>query len=718
MLFPSSPEDIRTCHVFAVANYPETLVADENDLSGTSQTELESITVLTDFVSPQNHRQTSFLMSGEVDLTLRGRAQVVAAIGTVQLSRFAAKLTVGVDVTEEVKVKIGTDDYGNDKFERWHPMLAGMEIYLVNGVSDVTLGGEKTEDPTYFSYRNNSMHFAYTDLQDQLHYYFEKDGNYYQTYPAYMYPQHWEYGSTESPRKEPFLKLVVPWVRDADPANGIASTQKQFYYKIVIPDDVREGSRRSFVRNNWYHINIKVSILGAETDEAMVTINSGWCYIVYWQDKDVVIKNAEIGNARYLSVDKTSYEFRNISTPVNLAYTSSHPVVIKDLRVTRPYYGEKTSGETLGGTVRKAGKKDIYDEGQYYLEYNESQQLERNGGNPWLTDTGTAIVFQHTLNNDYTDTYFDYSPYRVSFTLRHADRPDDSAYEKSVTVFQYPAVYIQTKKNSDNTVKSTGLEKPNNFTSEYWGYVYIDGAQHFRSEYDAKANAYVEQGYTWNLEDGGTVRRIPEMQDLQWRVINYTGGSRDIFRIDVTVLPENSDFVIGDPRSDEVDNLDPHRTDGVPTPFCTAPAIEGGERSLTWYYPTDDSDRTSNLMSPSFRIASKFGGIEYYNGTPMAEARYRCASYQEDGYPAGRWRLPTRGEIRFVAMLSANKAFTFLFSRGANYWSANGAIHVDDYDVSDIKVNDALARCVYDTWYWGDDQLEDRTTFTWGDKQR
>ncbi len=741
LIFPSQ-EDIRNCTVFAVVNYPGTMVnhttvngKDVADLSGTSLPELEELVVTSDFVSPANHRQTSFLMSGSTDLTLRGRSVAVTAAGTIDLQRYACKLTVGVDVADEVE--IGT--------EKWQPMIHNMEIYLVNGVCDVNLGGEKTTDPTYFSYKNNPLPFAYMDLQDQVHSYFEKDGNYYNTYPTYMYPQHWTYGSTDSPDKEPFLKLVVPWVRVSG-SEG-TGTQKQYYYKIIIPDDRRSEFKCRFVRNNWYHINIKVSILGSETDEAMVPIENAWCYIVDWQDKDVVIKNAEIGNARYLSVDKDTVYVRNISTDVRLNYTSSHPVTIQNIQATRPYYGEKTTvgDPALGGTICKAGDNDIYPKDSYYLSYDYDQRLARNEGKEWVTDSateeGTAIIFQHKLENNYENPLFDYSPYTVTFTLRHADRPNDSSFEKKVTVIQSPAIYIEYQENSDPTVRATGKPKPNNYTSTYWGYVYVDGAQRTRAEYDAKKDVYVANGETWDSTSGGTVRTKPDMMDLQWRIVHYTGGSRSIYKMNITVLPEGSDFLIGDPRTDEIDNLNPVMLDGTPVPFCTAPTTvpktntngelvkdgdgnvvlvsTGEQRSLTYYYPADPSDRTRDLMAPAYRIASKHGGIEYYNGTPMAEARYRCATYQEDGYPAGRWRLPTRGEIRFIAMLSANEAFTFLFSNGSYYWSANGAIQVKDKTVLDApKQTYALTRCVYDTWYWGDSRLEDKTIFTWGDQPR
>jgi len=674
IIFPSSPEDIRTAKVFAVVNYPDLLVEDENDLSHTSLPELGARTVSSDFVSPSNHRQTRFMMSGEADLTLRGRAQVIAASATIDLARYACKMTVGVSIADEVTVG----------HEVWTPMLSGMEIYLVNGVSDVTLAGENSVSPTYFSYRNNSLRFAYTDLQDQIHLYFDKDGDFYNTYPAYMYPQHWDYGSNESPRKEPYLKLVVPWVRQADPEHGIQATQKQFYYKIVIPDDRREEFRRSFQRNNWYHIDVNVGILGSETDEAMVRVLTGWCYIVYWQDKEVVIKNAEIGKARYLSVEEDHYDVYNLDE-LNIPYVSSHPVTITDVRAARPYYGTSEDGaSTLGGIVCTAGDDDpFYEAGARYLEFT--------GAASWLTDEGTTIQLYHPLINDYTNRLFDYSPYTIRFTLLHADHADDATYRKDVTIVQYPGIYIQATPNPD--VIKWG--KP-----QHWGYVYVDNDQYTRARYEAdQAEA--------EASDPTYTQKKWEDEHI-WRVVHYSSGGTDMYKINVTVLPPESDFIIGDPRTDFI---------SIPRAYRTAPSIEGVERTLTWYYPTDATDRTVNMIAPAFRISTKYSGTEY-GGTGLEQARYRCASFQENGFPAGRWRLPTKAEIRFASMLSSNGVFDWQF-RG-NYWSAHGAVFVSQTtgqvdDRPDLDI--ALIRCVYDSWYWGDDQV-DIETFTWADAMR
>ena len=194
-----------------------------------------------------------------------------------------------------------------------------------------------------------------------------------------------------------------------------------------------------------------------------------------------------------------------------------------------------------------------------------------------------------------------------------------------------------------------------------------------------------------------------------------------MFRIDVTVLPPRSDFVIGDPRTLEIDNL--RNSDNDPdNDFSIAPALDPAEpvRSLKYYYPAENSDRTKNMMAPSFRFSSKCNGTEF-DGYTMEQAIMRCATYQEDGFPAGRWRLPTQGEIRFVAMLSANGAFEPLFTNNQIYWSANGSVKVSAGSVVPQNDNNnphRLSRCVYDSWYWGNEQQDNREQFVWGDRQR
>lgn len=681
LIFPTAPVDTRTATVFALVNCPASLL---EGLSNASLDRLYSVVASSDFLTPTYHLQERFLMSGITTITLTGRSQAMAATGSIDLERYAAKLTVGVNVQEQVEFR----DTSKGVWVVWEPLLTGMEVYLVDGVSNVSLGGEAPE-PQYFSYRNNPMRFK--DAQGQL--YVDMEGEYYQSYPTYMYPQHWTYGSTVSPEKEPYLKLVLPWVRREDEEHGISSTQKQFYYKIMIPDDARANFQRRFARNNWYHINIDVGILGAETDDAPVPLETGLCYVVHWQDKDVVMKHAEIGSARYLSMERLHYELYNTNS-VEMLLTTSHPVSIENIRATRPFYGTSGAGtNTKGGTVRVAGPGDIYPEGSKYLEYSQKQRKERNGGAEWLSVQGDYIAFNHTLNNNYTNTYFDYSPYTVSFTVVHADRPEDPLYRQKVSLVQYPGIYIDYTANTD-TFNQVG----DKIIPEHWGYVYVDNEQWTLSSYN---DSLPGKDNAWR-------------QDHMWRVVNYSSGGTDMYDIHVSVLPEGSEFILGDPRVDQVNNLRPEESF-----FKDGPAIEGGTRSLKWYYPTEESSRTKNMIAPAYRVSTKLSGIEF-DGITFEKARERCASFQENGFPAGRWRLPTRGEIRFISRLSNNGTFEWQF--GGKYWSANGAVNVNKNGgaVTDVvpAPSIALLRCVYDSWYWGNDQVEDLEQFTWADAER
>ena len=113
-------------------------------------------------------------------------------------------------------------------------------------------------------------------------------------------------------------------------------------------------------------------------------------------------------------------------------------------------------------------------------------------------------------------------------------------------------------------------------------------------------------------------------------------------------------------------------------------------------------------------------------------AAERCAAYQEDGYPAGRWRLPTEAEIEFVILLEMNNYIDTPENVNFQYWDhyywtssgtyydcsknsptgqredATGVIEFTSpgndapYDVSNGKVR-VSERCVYDLWYWGDE---------------
>ena len=132
-----------------------------------------------------------------------------------------------------------------------------------------------------------------------------------------------------------------------------------------------------------------------------------------------------------------------------------------------------------------------------------------------------------------------------------------------------------------------------------------------------------------------------------------------------------------------------------------------------------------------------FGG--YSSSCTHEGAAMRCASYQEDGYPAGRWRLPTTAEVLFVIELQAAESIQNLFFGGNYYYSASHSIRCQTHGVTiSAPQSNGSVRCVYDEWYWGTNRdakegaknaegvvvgadgearTKDDYFFTWGDEK-
>lgn len=738
--------------VYAVVNYPGELTPG-GVLDATSLSELAATAIITDFAETENdYIQDSFLMDGQTVITYNESADISAS-GTIEVTRFAAKMTTAISVEEQVTLKHVNDP--DVPAEVWTPVLHTMRIYLVDGAKNVKLGtinGSENTSPEFFSYdaeeskrpfvRDNGVEYLSPTTVGSG----SEEKVYYNTYPMYSYPVAWSTGRPDysQPQKQPYLKLEMDWRRTE--ANGYSYDRRKYYYKVILPVT-------SLERNNWYHLNIDVSILGSETDEGQAIIQPT-CYILDWQNKSVPIdKYAVISKARYLSVDTNPKELNNLTT-LSIPFLSSHDVLIVDgsQKATRPYYGvitEENESEVVDNynTKYHAWVRKDTDNGTYYLDYT-GQDQDPNGDSAyepseWITNTSTTIEFSHTLQNDYTKNDFDYSPYTIEFDIVHDDLTEGvypyNEYLKHITIIQYPGIYIESCMNSDSEIRATSdnsgtpfypiaSEKP--WLNKPWGYVYIDNGRFIRTGNNS------EPYYKLSTDNN--------KREYQWRTVWYTGGGRDIFRINVTVLPNNSEFVIGDPRIDgydttvpvlgysfvndgdapgdavlqdrtgEASNFTPARV--VDGDVNTSLALTGETRPLTYYRPTENSDRTENMLAPAYRISTKLGGTEFGKITAN-QAKWRCAGYQEDGFPGGRWRIPTKSEIKFIAQLSAKGVFESMFS--GEYWSANGVVRVnrDQGTVTSIGDDMAYLRCVYDAWYWGDEQWYPRTEFVWGDRE-
>ena len=739
------PNNAKYFRVYVIANHDRIVSAvapgQIENLAHTSVPELEALTQDLDDVVTNDEEvvsnQSKFLMAtdGAVQVGPIKKSQTNVAEGHIDLKRVAAKITIVVRIDDQVTFHNHTvvGEVTIDRDELWEPRMSEATIYLVNGAKDGRVSGVPLDvtipidttslyehAPIYLDLNNGEQH-SYTQYRlrtnangDPV----DKDGNVidqnndsevvYDPYtytddfypaktPFYTNPLKWSYGSTE----EPYLKLMIPWDRvEYDPVTGNRAVKqsKQYYYRVYCPGSTGDGTTcdAEFLRNHWYKVILNVSILGSETDGGEIII-AGTYYVADWQERESQSgqggsgttendsdKEAEIKGARYLFVNKDEFELFNINE-LSIPYTTSDPCEIVNFSAKR-YTFSGSSGKAAQTITNKA-------------DWGITLDL--------TSENGAHIAFNHILNNDLSGTSYDVSEYEIHFRIRQISNPD---YYKDITIMQYPAIKIDMENND-------GSDRNDH------GHTYVNHGEKL---------TYV--GSTNGTSSG-------------------TNTNFNMVIIETTVLPPDSDFILGDPRTTYIDNIYyagnannnysansdtwPNTTDAERVSTnnkwsANTTAIEGGTRRLSYYYPVDRSNEANNVIAPKFRVASSHGAT---NALTYANAFRRCASYQEAGYPAGRWRLPTVAEVTYAMKLSADGKITRLFGGTTNggtseYWCNSGYIMV--YDGTDAASKQApvaypgvtsrsgntYVRCVYDEWYWGSDKVANTSTFTWGDAAR
>lgn len=397
-----------------------------------------------------------------------------------------------------------------------------------------------------------------------------------------------------------------------------------------------------------------------------------------------------------------------------------------------------------------------------------------------------------------------YSPFFIEFTLAHVDQPE---FEKTYTIKQYPGVYVEFTKNTGLNAAGISIGRRVSSGSDTgdaprYG-IYVNGGatgtlpNSLGSIFNASNPSNCLQlggiggkGLS-NNQNMYSIHVTQLSDDEILRDMKYYDGSRRETR-DII-------FHVGDPRTKFFNNnLDgagdlvdsPHDVNDrwTATSYATgitsgniatrnayrkkpATKSEGGAQrlypahpqsndatTLCYYYPTAEGqlDEQAFMIAPVFRLASGKADLFQANSNLYTSdnlirenARRRCASFQENGYPAGRWRLPTIGELYFFRMLYNKGILPAIFNTERAYWTAQYVTKLDfNQDDANIRpyptvsdVSEKHVRCVYDDWYWvKDDGTADiftaddlriditgdyakyygdndkRTMFVWGDK--
>lgn len=361
--------------------------------------------------------------------------------------------------------------------------------------------------------------------------------------------------------------------------------------------------------------------------------------------------DVNIAEAKYLVVDKTEIEIFN-QTDCAISYASSHPVTATiDSIVFNSYKLANTRKIKITSTTKTITPSATnLSIADVYTDYDLSYGTTVTEAQSITTLPKGNATFGFTHA---IPTY--YTPRTIYVTVQHTA---DESFSEQVKIIQYPPIYFVGE-------KATGRVYVNEQYTEDDDRIYV---------YDDDRNGI------GSIRDPSTVVSDDDATNM----------NENNYDIHVTVLPSGSKWQIGDPRE-------------------TTGTTLTGINELTKYRKT----RTDavNVIAPVFKIASSRGKTTDMSFT---NAIKRCASYQENGFPAGRWRVPTPAEIEFIVSRSADDDIPSLFD--GEYWAANGQYFDSDDKQLHTTSNNQAVRCVYDVWYWGSDKIQGAlNTPVWGD---
>ena len=683
-IFPSGS----LCDVFVIANLPGNPTFEANSEETTMQRLGEYVLDMTE--GEYDVVGKPFVMTGSSRVQKGTNSNATADI---TLARVASKVTMTVKVPKSIEVENG------DNSVTMLPVLVDTEgneplkTSFRYGTKKSYLSGVFPEDTDNFI-KTDKIPYTLSE-ETESHYVFTCD------VPFYTYARSWEKGSSTAA----YVTFEMPWGADEN-SDGKADSYKTYYYQILV-----NGKGRNFVPNTCYNMIVNVGVLGSAVESIPKELEELSYYVLDWTketsngeyesgDRE---EQVEIDKFNYLEVPQTYIEMNNVHE-VTIRYNASHKIGVKwDTKTGKEVEGlSKLTNLSALYIDNKSGTPDDVEITDIILKDPKTADSEETNVDSQFTDNNKGLLtFKYKLSSDI------YSPAYVFITIwldvnGDGIHNDDEILTQDVKIVIYPAIYIMGDKSA-------------NFS------VFVNGNYNKSRSTNISSNTDCPY-YSINGQQVGKAVGYNTTNDEYMSVISVSSFNTNNYQFDIKGTPYP--YIIGDPRSREPNTF------GVTDGWVSAKDVEGNTRRLVNYYPTSGSEEKDSfqIIAPKFRISSRLAG--YSHCTSLDGAKYRCASYQENGYPAGRWRLPTTAEVLFVINLQEKKQIQELFVGSSNYLSATHTINNNSGITIEegVKLNNnrVSVRCVYDDWYWGskpearendDYKNNGGYEFTWGDKE-
>ena len=718
-----------TSYLYVIANYPEELnhsqawtlaelkaLEFESKLVTATDSETGAATFCTDMVMDSYSKST-----GKYTVELTPALVEETRTVSVGLTRIASKLVLNFTIPASVNGSMTGEG------EKWTPVLKDLRAYYVNALNNLSTVGATpvqrsaipaadVEDYQYFSYPTN-----YPISPNPLEVATLTTGNYeFSTGAVYTYPQTWTAGENG----EPYFKVQMTW------RSNVRGTSN-FYYKICVPKPGTDG-KVTINRNTCYVVDVTLDVIDTENEYVVVnpanyTVQE-WA-VSAWQG------GSGMGAARFFNVPKKEFTLYSNET-LDIPYSSSSAVTAYFTEVSYWYYGS-TNGTHYHFRYDPADQvsqmnlptdKDSDDQTLNVTNYAGVSVNAAKDLNEYKLEVENKFVkFTHSLNNIF-------SVRTIKVTLVNAE-----GRKADVVITQHPAIevvahnsknafldgyyYLGTEDVCDANGNLTGYK----FTSS--GNPYMPNTVYWRSKTGWSSDA---SGYGSLYQGGSTSVHADHffLTEVSVSAFSETNNKYKVRAGSNTGAITEKSYRLGDPRVPASDYYDASTfvlpkylysdkgkreklADGTYREYTeSADVTYEWEEPLKILIGSQNAD-DQNVIAPRLLVSSHMnitGGVNW-NTSGGKGIVQRCAMYQENGYPAGRWRLPTEAEFAFMMQLQSDGTLPGLFSDGCYYRMADGRkIHngtggnVIPYTASNSGT--VYIRMVYDLWYWGDDPTD------------
>ena len=743
-------DELLNATVFAVANYSGSL-SSVGSLAAAKALAVDASGFLT--TSPDGEvvkPSPRFIMIAEGGFTRETVGGTNKAMAILTLTRLAAKVSLVIKYDDSgTDGLITTEDTVAGTTTVWTPMSEGnVRVYLSNAVNNAKLGGDPADAPVRFFYADDHPTGEGTLTSTAF----------------YTYPATWDEGSDDAP----FLKIIQPWSyktvkEQAGKPVIIDQNVVELYYKVMLP------GLTAFAANTWYQPTVTLNVLGGESSRNMTVLTTSGFDILPWGSVGGSaggLSPIAIDPAKYLAIERNHTTVNN-GDGVTIKYVASGPTTLTVMRVYKEVFVNDGMEDREIFPTKHSAVLDTYP---------GTGSIASGSSDAWFTNTyGTntdkpnegTIILTHQIASDMYESNgvtrksnFAARPYEYRLKLHLASEGSDPSLDREFTITQNPAWLaegqlsqgwvcvngIDTKNSSfgSSTTSTTGIttyvqgtgtyntanvySNGNGYqprtSGAYGNYYYVRLAG---KQTDASHSAYINTksrcpsantSDAWKVDNLGTIHTYNYLapsggNSSQWRIIIHPCSRDDMFIMDPRI------DISSDTGHEMYKIINTHVTSANGTSVVDgSPLLKNGSSTDAYteikkYMPTGTN--YSNVVAPAVMFASSYGKTTSINYFASA---LRCAAYQEDGYPAGRWRLPTVQEMMVAIELASFGAIPSLFNTSGKYWAASGEYIYYDSGQWKVKDNPTDAeltaqvntsnltgvRCVYDTWYWGEDE--------------